>query len=77
MEITYDGQEVTMDLNGNGTDDFEIWWGDHIGDQQEPCVSWDYSMGMHFLQDEDPAIQGTSLTFTIELEFVQWNEYTP
>ena len=74
VEIIYDGQEVTMDLNGNDIDDFEIWWGDHIGDQQEPCISWDYSIGMHFLQDEDATIQNTTLTFTIELEFVQWNK---
>ncbi len=67
------GQLLTLDLNGNGTPDFQILWGNHIGSQLDPCHSWDISYAMLVLQDEDPSIQGTTLTFTIQLEFVQWN----
>jgi len=63
----------SMDLNGNGIDDFEIRWGNHLGAQWEPSDEAEISFGMHMLQDEDPTIQDSSFTFYITLHFVQWN----
>jgi len=70
--IDHDGV-YSMDLSGNGVDDFEIRWGDHLGAQFEPSDEAEISFGMHMLQDEDPTIQDNSFTFYIYLHFVQWN----
>lgn len=68
---------ITLDLNNNGVDDFEIWWNDDdFGDQIEPeGRSDELSLWMHVLQDEDPAFQSGSFGFYISLTAVQWNEY--
>jgi len=69
--------QVTFDLNGNDVDDFEIQWGNNWGAQMEPGdPSPEFSFWMHTLQDEDPAFQGGSFTFTISIVAIQWNEYT-
>lgn len=68
---------ITFDLNGNDVDDFEIEWKDNFGYQMEPgAPSPEFSFWMHVLQDEDPAFQGGSFTFTIEVVCIQWNAYT-
>ena len=69
-----------LDLNNNGYPDFEIKWGNHLGSQLDPGpqFDWDLSYGMHFIQDDfGPNMQGQSYTFSIKLNFVQWNKYTP
>jgi len=73
VEITYDGQIVTLDLDGNGTDDFQMVWGDNIGDQFDPCISKNFSFGILILQDDDPTWQNNQFTFYVELVFDQWN----
>lgn len=72
-EITSDGQIVTLDLDGNGTDDFQFKWGDHIGDQFDPCNDLNISFGVLILQDDGDTIQGGKFTFYIELVFDQFN----
>jgi len=73
QDITANGVYY-LDLNGNGIDDFEIKWGNHLGAQFEPCDDADISFGMHMLQDDDPPdMQGQSYTFYLTLHFVQWN----
>lgn len=72
--LTVDGL-YTMDLNNNEHADFEIYWGNHLGDQLDPGKKWNISFGMHFIQDDvGPDMQGQSYTFTITLHFVQWNK---
>lgn len=73
VEITYDGQIVTLDLDGNGTDDFQMLWGDNIGDQFDPCIQKNFSFGILVLQDDDPTWQDNTFTFYIELVFNQFN----
>jgi len=73
QEITYDGQIVTLDLDGNGTMDFQMIWGDNIGDQFDPCIQKNFSFGILILQDEDPDWQDNTFTFYIELVFDQFN----
>ncbi len=64
------GEEI--DLTGDGKPDVLIWWGDNFGKQLHPCQSADISWDLTILQ---AAPQGTTLTFTIMIEVVQWNEY--
>lgn len=72
--ITHDAGKVTMDLDGNGVDDFQILYGNHIGDfQYNPCERIDISFEMLVLQDDDPNWQGNTFSFTLELPFVQYN----
>jgi hypothetical protein len=77
-EITADGQIKTLDLDGNGTPDFQILYGNHIGRnfQYNPCENIDVSFSMLVLQDNDPTWQDNSFCFYLELPFVQYN-YTP
>ena len=74
----YSGQpHVTLDLSGNGVDDFEIWWKEEYwGFQLEPGDPMpELSFWMHVLQDEGEGVQSQSFTFTLELVGIQWNEY--
>ena len=63
---------VKLDLDNDGLDDIEIWWGNAIGEQVDPCeVTPEMSFWIHVLQE---APQGATLQFTISLNIVQWNE---
>jgi hypothetical protein len=66
---------IQLDLDTDGKDDVEIWWGNGFRVQLEPGdMSPEMSFWAHFLED---APQGVTLTFTIEIVAVQWNEYVP
>lgn len=64
------GEEI--DVTGDGKPDITLWWGDNFGEQLHPCDSADISFDITVLQE---APQGSSLTFILYLEVVQWNEY--
>ena len=65
-----------FDLSGNGTDDFEVQWGDNFGDQIEPCGSWSIDFWQHVLQDEGIDFETPqTFTFVIEVTVVQWDGY--
>lgn len=68
---------ISLDLSGNGVDDFEIWWRESYWEfQLEPGDPMpELSFWMHVLQDEDPSVQSNTFSFTLELVGVQWNEY--
>jgi hypothetical protein len=73
----YTGGEpyVQFDFNGDGAYDFEIQWGNNWGAQIDPGDrSPEFSFWMHVLQP-CPQSQLDTLTFTIEIVAVQWNEY--
>ncbi|ADM27345.1 conserved hypothetical protein [Ignisphaera aggregans DSM 17230] len=61
-----------LDLTGDGKSDVLIWWGDNFGVQLHPCQSADISLDITVLQD---APQGSTLSFTVSFEAIQWNEY--
>lgn len=65
---------VSLDLSGDGVDDFEIQYGDNFGVQIHPgeFSPAEFSFWMHVLQ---PAPQDDVLTFTIEVVAVQWDGY--
>ena len=66
---------VRLDLNGDGKDDIEILWGDNFGVQLHPCdTSPEFSLWVHVLQG---APQDATLSFTIEVVAINWNEYVP
>jgi hypothetical protein len=66
---------VRLDLNGDGKDDIEILWGDNFGAQLHPCnTSPEISFWVHVLEG---APQGATLSFTIEVVAINWNEYVP
>lgn len=66
---------VSLDLNDDGLADIEILWKDAPGDQLEPGQDSDeISFWIHVLQD---APEGTTLSLTIEIVAVNWNEYEP
>ncbi|PUA33591.1 MAG: hypothetical protein B7O98_04010 [Zestosphaera tikiterensis] len=83
--VVIDGQEfhklneqelkegLYLDLTGDEKFDILIWWGDNFGVQLHPCESADVSFDITVLQG---APQGSTLTFTISLEAIQWNEYS-
>lgn len=66
-------QGVELDITDDGKPDILVWWGDNFGVQLHPCESADISFDITVLQD---APQGSTLTFTISLDAVQWNEYS-
>lgn len=68
-----EGQVVHIDLDGNGSTDMEIIWGDHFGDQLELDRRFEISWDFCFLQTLQ---QGQTYTFYVHLRAVQWNEYT-
>jgi predicted ribosomally synthesized peptide with SipW-like signal peptide len=78
--VWIDGQSITpgdlvrFDFNQDGNADFEIYWGNAIGLQLEPCDSAEVSLWLAVLQ---PCPQGQldSQHFNITVEAVQWNEY--
>lgn len=61
-----------IDLNGDGLNDIYIQWGDHFGDQLEPCEEFDISFAIAVLQD---APQNATLSFDITLCVIQYNLY--
>ncbi|NQT31569.1 MAG: hypothetical protein HQ588_04470 [Deltaproteobacteria bacterium] len=66
---------VQIDFNQDGYYDFEIQWGNNWGAQIDPDGrSPEFSFWMHTLQP-CPQDQLDTLTFTIEIVGVQWNEY--
>lgn len=75
VETIYDEDEyIYLDLGGDGADDLEIWWGNGFGEQLHECDRWDISFELLVLQE---APQDSTLTFTIKLYAIQWDEYTP
>jgi predicted ribosomally synthesized peptide with SipW-like signal peptide len=73
--ITHTGV-VYLDLNGDGQQDVMILWSGIFGNQIDPCFAYmqDMSFIVVVLQ---PAPQGAHLTFLVELDFMNWNEYVP
>lgn len=65
---------VDLDLDGDDEPDLNLNWGNNFGVQLHPCVEANMSFDLHVKQD---APQGESLSFTIEIIAVQWNEYSP
>ncbi|MCQ5376514.1 MAG: hypothetical protein NO516_00510 [Candidatus Methanomethylicia archaeon] len=72
---------VLLDLNDDQNADIEILWLDNFGTQVHPydpnvpgSGRVEISFYIHVLQE---APQGATLTFSIELTVVQWNEYIP
>jgi hypothetical protein len=70
--IIYRPSYLTLDLNGDGNADIEIYWGDNFGQQVDPCGRVDLSFDIHILQ---PFPEDTTLTFSIAIEMVNWNEW--
>jgi len=70
--IIYDSNYLTLDLNDDGKADIEIYWGNNFGDQVDPCKKKDISFELHILQ---PMPKDTTLTFSIAIEMVNWNEW--
>ncbi len=64
---------AAMDLNGDTNPDVEIQYGDNFGVQLEPGgASPEFSFWVHTLQ---PAPQSATLTFSMQISAIQWNEY--
>lgn len=72
--IYTDDQYIYLDLDGDGQNDLELWWGNGFGKQLHECNTHDISFDLLVLQPA-PQNQTGTLTFTIELVGIQWNEY--
>jgi hypothetical protein len=70
---------IRLDLNGDGYDDIEIWWGNGFGVQLEPGDYTDeMSMWIHVIQNpNNNVVGGLSFYFEITLVALNWNEYHP
>jgi len=67
---------IALDLDGDSHNDVEVRYGDNFGVQihggeESPA---EFSLWFHTLQ---PAPQGATLSFSIRVTAVQWNEYVP
>ena len=60
----------TWDVDNDGTDDFAVNWGNHIGAQVDPCSSPEISFQIYVLQS---ATEGASMDFTVKMDIVNWN----
>lgn len=66
---------IPFDLDGDGFYDIEIWWGNGFGYQFHPGDRGpELSFWFHVLQE---APQDATLTFSLTLTAVQYNEYEP
>jgi hypothetical protein len=66
---------IKLDLSGDGINDVEIKWTDGFGTQLNPGdLSPTMTFWIHILQG---APQSQTLSFTIEIVAIQWNEYVP
>lgn len=73
-QTLYANDYVYLDLDDDGKNDLELWWGDGWGAQLHDCDKYDISFELLVLQPA-PQNQTDNLTFTIELVGIQWNEY--
>ena len=71
---TIENEGAYLDLDGDNKPDIVMWWGDNFGVQLEHCQRADISLNIIVLQT---AHEGASYTFQLQLDAVQWNEYTP
>jgi len=68
---------IYMDTWTSGTfiyacnDDYEIYYGNHLGDQVHPGIFLDISFAIHIFQGAE---QGAIYTFTLEPVVIQYNE---
>lgn len=70
--IDTDYAPISLDLDGDGNDDIEIKWGNHIGSQVHPGKSTgEISFWIHVMQ---AAPQNETMHFTITFNAVQYNE---
>jgi hypothetical protein len=70
-QLVGSGQTIFLDLTGDGKNDVMIKYGDNIGQQLHPCGEREISFLILVLQD---APEGATLTFTMKLLAVQYNE---
>jgi len=78
VKVIIDGQEFTsgtptvfLDLNGDDVDDIKIKYLDCLGSQLHPCDWIEVSIFILILQND--AIEGQTLTFTIQLVAENWS----
>jgi len=69
--VLFEKGYLRLDLNSDGIDDVEIYWGNNFGVQVDPCDKVDISFEIHVLQG---APQDTTMNFTIEITVINWNE---
>jgi len=67
-----DSQYLQLDLDDDGYNDVEIYWGNNFGDLVNVGDKVSISFEIHVLQE---APQGVSLSFTAEINVVQWDQY--
>jgi hypothetical protein len=75
LDSSGDATIFNLDLSGDGNPDIEFWWREpwvfgyqlHPGDDLPETSFW-----IHIMQ---PAPQEATLSFTVTLTAVQWNEY--
>jgi type 1 fimbria pilin len=65
---------LALNLSGGISPDVEIYWGDDFGTQVPPKGMIDISFAIHVLQ---AAPQNQTLTFTVSIVVVNWDEYVP
>jgi hypothetical protein len=66
---------IQLDLDHDGTNDTDFWWGDGIRSQIDVGYpSGELSFWIHILEG---AHQNATLSFTIQLTAVNYNEYVP
>lgn len=71
VAVLYAKGYLRLDLNGDGYDDVEIYWGNNFGAQVDPCEKADLSFEIHVLQDAPP---GTTMSLLIKITVINWNE---
>ncbi len=70
---TNKSETVFLDLNGDTLNDVALVWNDNVGVQYHPGDTVEMSFWIVVLQQ---APQNSSLTITVQIYAVQWNEYS-
>lgn len=73
LYATNGSNNVFLDLNNDSLSDIVIRWNDNLGSQLHTNWTVEFSFWVVVLQE---APQNTSLTVTISIYAVQWNEYS-
>ena len=71
QEFTSNPPTLFLDLNGDEIPDIKLLYGNNVGGQLHPCMWWELSLYILILQND--AIEGQTLTFTIQLVAENWS----
>jgi len=67
------GDEIEVDLDGDGAVDVNLTWDGPADQQIDPCDAVEFTLEIHVKQGISDGSESVTKTFVVELDTVQWN----